>query len=78
MSVKEEERWINAWNELENLVKESSPTLLSENYENITIDQAKELIQRYAYQGYEVSFRKEWFLGEAALMILKGSVVVKP
>lgn len=70
MNYKIEQKWIDYWSNLYELIDTlKNPKILDENYQVITVEEAQALIQGTVYDGYSIEFKIEFYKGERAIVI---------
>lgn len=70
MSYNIEQKWIEYWNDLHDLIHSlDNPKLINQSSEILSLENAQQLIQDEVYKGNTIKFEVVKFLGEQALMI---------
>ncbi|WP_036484724.1 hypothetical protein [Myxosarcina sp. GI1] len=76
MSAKQEEAWIEKWNELyEKVEQKPSLLFLTCDWYEISLDKALGFIQEEAYQDYQVEYEETWYKGKKALRFFRGTMI---
>lgn len=58
MPHKIEQKWVDYWEELYELIKNSNePKLVNQNHETISLEDAQQLIQDEVYKGNDIEFK---------------------
>lgn len=70
MGYQVEQKWIEYWNDLYDIMtKFGSPILLDENYSIISLDEAQLKIQNDVYDGKSIEFSEVYHKGKKVIMI---------
>lgn len=74
-----EMRWVNAWNELYDVIgrREDMPCLLPDGLE-ISFDQCKGWLQVSVYEGYRVEVGQGWLRGRPAVVVSRHKLEDEP
>jgi hypothetical protein len=71
MSAKQEQIWIDAWNDLYDLLKDKDNIkLLLPDWSEVSLDEMQGWIQQTAYENKLVRFDRVWYKGQKALQVI--------
>ena len=76
MSLKQEEAWLDGWNELyEKLKQEPDLILITLDWLEMSQDETLGYIQNEAYAGYRAVYQQVWYKGRKALQYYRGKEI---
>ncbi len=71
-NTEQEEAWINAWNDLDGLIKMyPDGYILVPYYKQVTVGQAQAWMQEAAYDSNRLILRSEYYKGKKSIFIYK-------
>lgn len=71
MSEKQEQKWIDAWNELYDLIQDNNEIkLLLPDWSVVSLDDMQGWLQESAYQNETFRFEWIWYKGQKALQVI--------
>ncbi len=71
MSEKQEQKWIDAWSELYDLIQDNNEIkLLLPDWSVVSLDDMQGWLQESAYQNKTFRFEWTWYKGQKALQVI--------